>query len=94
MVKCVADHEDLDLNHIKLGIVSSVCTPSTQDAEAGGSEIQGHPWLHNPLPTCIYIDRDTTLKFSFFSLQFLMKNIKMIKISVNTNMLCQSLYFS
>lgn len=47
LVKCVARiHEDLGLNHIKLGIVAYVCTPSTQDAEAGGSEIQGPPWLH------------------------------------------------
>lgn len=81
LVKCVARvHEDLGLNHIKFGIVAYVCTPSTQDAEAGGSEIQG--WKRSP--SYMNLCRDTTLKFGSFSLLFLMKNIKMIKISVDT----------
>jgi hypothetical protein len=29
------------------GMVAPVCNPSTQDAEEGGSPIQGQPGLHN-----------------------------------------------
>lgn len=83
MVKCVARiHEDLGLNHIKLGIMAYVCTPSMRDAETGGSEIQGHSGCKRS-PSYMSLYRDTTLKFGSFSLQFLIKNIKMIKISVN-----------
>ena len=31
---------------IKLGMVAHTCHPSTWEVEAGGSEVQGHPWTH------------------------------------------------
>lgn len=33
----------------KLDLVVHACHPSHQEAEAGGSRVQGHPWLHSKL---------------------------------------------
>lgn len=36
---------DKNASH-KRGVVTSVCNPTTQELEAGGSEVQRHPWFH------------------------------------------------
>jgi hypothetical protein len=41
-------------NHIKLGMVIYAYAPTTQDVEAGGSEVQGHPrYLESCRPTSV-----------------------------------------
>jgi hypothetical protein len=32
---------------LRLLTVAHICHPSTQEAEAGGSDVQGHPWFHH-----------------------------------------------
>jgi hypothetical protein len=31
------------------GVVAHACDPSTQEAEAGGSQVQIQPWLHSEI---------------------------------------------
>ena len=33
--------------HIKQDLVVHTCNSNTWEVEAGGSEVQGHPWLHS-----------------------------------------------
>lgn len=44
-VSSVSEALSLNLVPYKHGMMVNVCNPSTQDVEAGGSEVKGHPWL-------------------------------------------------
>lgn len=33
----------------KLGMVVHICNSNNQAMDAGGSDVQGHPWLHSEL---------------------------------------------
>jgi hypothetical protein len=46
---CASDPQRYD--HLVQGHVRGI--PSTQEGEAGGLQVQGHPWLHRALEACL-----------------------------------------
>lgn len=43
----------LERGRNKLGIVVYTCNLNTREVETGGSELQGHPWLHREFKTSL-----------------------------------------
>lgn len=37
-------------HYLKLGMMVNTCNPSSQEVEAGGSDIQVQPWLYGEFP--------------------------------------------
>lgn len=48
--------------------VLNTCNPSTWEVEAGGSEVEGHPWLHKEFEAGLGYMRPKQTKGTFFAL--------------------------
>lgn len=56
----------LQKQHLPTSVLLLACGPITWDLDAGGSGIQGHPWLHSKIETSISFRRPYLFDFFFF----------------------------